>query len=122
LLRAHVAGREQDDHLLPDRSHREWLDTSDEVRTVRDKRNKDVTIHPAIVIPSGNGLVTVAHERVESDATDGTTDAVAEPEDALSDAEWEAVESMRNWREFSYDKWTNVWSRTRQSSDHLWSL
>jgi hypothetical protein len=50
----------------------------------------------------------VAPERIETDGADCPTDDVAEPDDALSDAEWEAVESMGNLREFVYDKWADV--------------
>jgi hypothetical protein len=108
LQRAHMAGRDDEAHLPPDRSHQDWLAPPGAVRNVKGERNKDKTIHPAIVIPSGNGLVTVAPERIELEGKNCPTDDVEEPDSALSDTDWEAVEPMGNLHEFAYDKWTNV--------------
>jgi hypothetical protein len=54
LQHAHMAGRDDEEHLLPDRSHQDWLAPSSDVRTVKGERNEDITIRPSIVIPSGN--------------------------------------------------------------------
>jgi hypothetical protein len=108
IQHAHIAGRDDEEHLLPSRSHRDWLAPPSDVQNVKGERNKDITIHPSIVIPSGNGLVTVAPERIETEGADCPTDDVEEPDSALSDAEWVTVESMGNLHEFTYDKWTEV--------------
>jgi hypothetical protein len=108
LQHARMAGRDDEAYLPPDRSHQDWLAPPGDVRNAKGKRNKDNAIHPAIVIPSGNGLVTVAPERIELECTDRPTDDAEGPDSALSDTEWEAVESMGNLLEFAYGKWTNV--------------
>jgi hypothetical protein len=65
MRRGQDALLEVEDHLLPNRTHREWLDSSEAAYIEKSEDNKDVTAYPAIMVPSGNGLITVARERVE---------------------------------------------------------
>jgi hypothetical protein len=62
----------------------------------------DELVKPAVVIPAGDGLVTI---RPELAGAECPTDDGSDPESVLSDAEWEALESMANMREFAYDDW-----------------
>ena len=91
------------DHLLPDRSHREWLDSSEGAYIEKSAENKDVTVYPAIMIPAGNGLITVAPGRVDL----RSKDVIVEDTDPLTAQEWEIIEAMGNLREFSYVTWTD---------------
>jgi hypothetical protein len=90
---------EVEDHLLPDRSHREWLDSSEGACVENSVDNKDVAVCPAIVIPAGNRPITVAPGRVDLHSQD----VIVEDSKPLTAQEWEIVEAMGNLREFSYE-------------------
>jgi hypothetical protein len=90
---------EVEDHLLPEKSHREWLDSSEGAYVEKSVDNKDVTVCPAIMIPAGTGLITVAPGRVDL----RSQDVIVEDSKPLTAQEWEIVEAMGDLREFSYD-------------------
>jgi hypothetical protein len=77
-------------HLLPDRTHREWLDSSEGAFIEKSEDDKDVTVRPAIMVPSGSGLVTVARERVELHSTE----IIVGDNEPLTVQEWETIEAM----------------------------
>jgi hypothetical protein len=87
---------EVDDHLLPDKSHREWLDSSEGAYVEKSVDNKDVTVYPAIVIPAGTGLITAAPGRVDLHSQD----VIVEDSEPLTAQEWEIVEAMGNLHVF----------------------
>jgi hypothetical protein len=89
---------EVEDHLLPDRSRREWLDSSEGAYVEKSVDNKDVTVYPAIMMPAGAGLIAVAPGRVDLHSQD----VIVEGSKPLTAQEWEIVGAIGNLREFSY--------------------
>jgi hypothetical protein len=98
-----------DDHLLPNRTRREWLDSSEGACIEKDESDKDVTVCPAIVVPSGNGLITVPHERDEIHSAETIVEAI----DPLTVQEWETIESMGNLCELLYDGWSDTLTKSQ---------
>jgi hypothetical protein len=76
-----------------------WLDSSEGAYIEKSAENKDATVCPAIMIPAGNGLITVALGRVGL----RSKDVIVEDTDPLTAQEWEIIEAMGNLHEFSYD-------------------
>jgi hypothetical protein len=99
MRRARDALIEVEDHLLPDKSHREWLDSSEGAYVEKSVDNRDVTVRPAIMMPAGTGLITVAPGRVDL----RSQDVIVEDSKLLTAQEWEIVEAMGNLHELSYD-------------------
>jgi hypothetical protein len=109
---------EVEDHLLLDKSHREWLDSSEGAYVEKSVDNKDVTVYPAIMMPAGTGLITVAPGRVDLHSQD----VIVEDSKPLTDQEWEIVEAMGNLHEFSYDNCSaTTLSKERLNLDHQWT-
>jgi hypothetical protein len=80
---------EVEDHLLPDKSHREWLGSSEGACVEKSVDNKDVTVYPAIMMPAGTGLITVALGRVDLHSQD----VIVEDSKPLTAQEWEIVDN-----------------------------
>jgi hypothetical protein len=75
--------------FLVDKSHREWLGSSEGACVEKSVDNKDVTVYPAIMMPAGTGLITVALGRVDLHSQD----VIVEDSKPLTAQEWEIVDN-----------------------------
>jgi hypothetical protein len=100
MLSSHMVQIDVDPDIPPDSSRP--LDISFGVQDSDDAKMEQPRITPAVVMPAGDGLVTIQPELA---ATECPTEEGSDLEHLLTDAEWATFEKMTNVREFAYDNW-----------------